>query len=97
MSSKSITEMSEDIDAEFDHIVAHGNDDELFASGYLRGHFDLIVARLTMAGEEDQAKFWPALYASVAEHAGELNDSDRVLVEGMVTRLEQKAKATAAR
>lgn len=92
---KSITDMSVEIDAEFDHIVAHGDDDELFASGYLRGHFDLIVARLTMAGEEDQAKFWPALYGSVEEHANELSASDRSLVEGIITRLENKAKTPA--
>jgi len=93
MSAKSITDMSVEIDAEFDRIVAQGSDDELFASGYLRGHFDLIVARLTMAGEEDQMKFWPALYGSVEEHANELDNNDRELIDSMITRLKNKAEA----
>ena len=29
------------IEPVFDEVVAAGTDDELFASGYLRGHFDL--------------------------------------------------------
>ncbi len=92
MSKQSITEMSVEIDAVFDEIIAQGSDDELFASGYLRGHFDLVVASLTMAGNEDQASFWPALFGSVEKHADELSESDRLLVDSMITRLKTKAR-----
>jgi len=83
--------MSVELDAVFDEIIAKGSDDELFASGYLRGHFDLVVARLTMSGIEEQAQFWPALHESVAASAGELNEADLALVNGMLARLESHA------
>ncbi|RUO43805.1 hypothetical protein CWE15_00985 [Aliidiomarina taiwanensis] len=88
MSGKTITDMSVELDAVFDDIIAQGNDDELFASGYLRGHFDLVVARLTMSGVEDQSQFWPALHESVAASAHELNEADLALVNGMLARLQ---------
>ncbi len=34
----------------FDLLVPVANDDQLFASGYLRGHFDLAVGQLEVAG-----------------------------------------------
>lgn len=88
MSDKSISTIANELDAVFDQIVAEGTDDELFASGYLRGHFDLVVARLTMAGEEQQSMFWPALYASINEHAAELSSEDKELVEHMIRYLQ---------
>lgn len=91
MSTKSITDMSIELDAVFDKIIAQGNDDELFASGYLRGHFDLVVARLTMSGIEDQSQFWPALHENVTANASELNDADLALVNGMLSRLKRHA------
>ncbi|MCC5854415.1 MAG: YfcL family protein [Idiomarina sp.] len=91
MSKQSITEMSDQLDAVFDEIIASGSDDELFASGYLRGHFDLVVARLTMAGIEDQEKFWPELKFNLENHADELKPDDIALVTAMMERLERAA------
>ena len=84
--------MSDQLDAVFDQIVANGNDDELFASGYLRGHFDLVVAKLLLEGIEDQNEFWPALKENVAASNDELNTIDRELVEKMLARLERTAQ-----
>lgn len=33
----------EQLESVFDQVYVDGSDDELFASGYLRGHFDLVV------------------------------------------------------
>ncbi len=35
--------LSEQAQAFLDQFIASGTDDELFASGYLRGHIDLII------------------------------------------------------
>ena len=35
--------LSDRAQAYFDEFVVTGNDDELFASGYLRGHVDLVI------------------------------------------------------
>lgn len=88
---KTISEMADALDSEFDRLVAEGSDDELFASGYLRGHFDLIVAQLTMAGEESQSAFWPGLIGSVKDNANELSYPDRVHVENMIVHLQHHA------
>ncbi|HAD48475.1 MAG TPA: hypothetical protein DCF92_06595, partial [Idiomarina sp.] len=39
----SLNVVVEQLEAVFDQAYEDGNDDELFASGYLRGHFDLVV------------------------------------------------------
>ncbi|MBD1584490.1 YfcL family protein [Pseudoalteromonas sp. S16_S37] len=36
----------------FDNLVDRASDDELFAGGYLRGHFDLAVGYAQVNGEE---------------------------------------------
>lgn len=92
MSLKSISEMSEHLDQVFDQIVASGNEDELFASGYVRGHFDLVVAQLQLEGIEDQNEFWPQLKENIEANKEELNTIDRDLVEKMLQRLERTAR-----
>ncbi|CUS49410.1 MAG: YfcL protein [Idiomarinaceae bacterium HL-53] len=89
MSKLTIAEMADQLDAVFDQIVQQGNDDELFASGYLRGHFDLVVAKLTMAEEDDTDLFWQALEKSLADSEAELKTIDRDLVQGMLNRLKK--------
>ena len=67
----------------FDHSVAQLTDDELFASGYLRGHVDLAVGQLQLTEQPFQAS---DIYAAVNEslqHAinhGVLNAADEQLV-----------------
>ena len=70
-----------------DDMVEDASDDELFASGYLRGHVTLAVASLEQL--DDNAPVAEALQQAVSaslQHAiaaGELSPRDRILVEQM--------------
>ncbi len=67
----------------FDNSVAHLSDDELFASGYLRGHVDLAVGQLQLTEQAFSANdIMAAVDASlaIAIANGELNQSDELLV-----------------
>ncbi|MCS2149774.1 YfcL family protein [Scandinavium sp. H11S7] len=89
-----IAEFESRILALIDDMVEHASDDELFASGYLRGHLTLAVADLE-AGDDHSPE---AVYEKVTQslekaiHAGELNPRDQALVLGMWDTLFQKAK-----
>ncbi|MEX5411699.1 YfcL family protein [Atlantibacter hermannii] len=78
-----------------DDMVEHASDDELFASGYLRGHLTLAVAELE-GGDDHSAD---ALHHKVTESlqkaigAGELTPRDQALVSGMWQTLFDKARA----
>ena len=78
-----------------DDMVEHASDDELFASGYLRGHLTLAVAELE-AGDDHSAE---AIHDEVSRslekaiQAGELSPRDQSLVLGMWDNLFQQAKA----
>ncbi|HAU4328839.1 YfcL family protein [Citrobacter freundii] len=88
-----IAEFESRILALIDDMVEHASDDELFASGYLRGHLTLAVAELD-GGEDHSAE---ALYANVTSSlekaigAGELSPRDQALVKEMWDALFQKA------
>ncbi|WP_199608825.1 YfcL family protein [Flocculibacter collagenilyticus] len=78
----------------FDDMVVNGTDDELFASGYFRGHFDLALAAL----EVDNIDFnIPALDSKinqsleVAFKNGELVEADQALVNKMWANLKQES------
>lgn len=79
-----------------DDMVEHASDDELFASGYLRGHLTLAVAELEGRGDRSAN----ALYHKVTESlqkaigAGELTPRDQTLVSGMWESLFEKANAS---
>ena len=79
-----------------DDMVEHASDDELFASGYLRGHLTLAVAEL----EEGDDHSADAVHQKVTESlqkaigAGELTPRDQALVTGMWDTLFQKANAS---
>lgn len=47
-----LEQLSDDAQLYFDGFVAEGTDDELFASGYLRGHVDLIIGTAMVEGSE---------------------------------------------
>ena len=74
-------------------MVQHASDDELFASGYLRGHLTLSVADL----DEDEVHNADALYRNVTQSletaisAGELSPRDQALVKEMWDNLYQQA------
>lgn len=71
----------------FDEAVVNGDDNELFASGYLRGHFDLVVAQLELQGEHAPEKLWEELRLALHNTRGELNPQDQQHVKNMLERL----------
>ncbi|WP_435952779.1 YfcL family protein [Dryocola sp. BD626] len=89
-----IAEFETRILALIDGMVETAGDDELFASGYLRGHLTLAVAELEH-GDDHSAE---ALHAAVSEslakaiQAGELSPRDQSLVLGMWDNLYQQAE-----
>ena len=79
----------------FDDLVDKATDDELFAGGYLRGHFDLAVGyvqveELNLSIEELNNQVESSLVK--AYRNGELNEEDKELV----VRLWDEVKALAA-
>jgi len=67
--------------AQIDNLVANGSDDELFASGYLRGH-------ISLAGTHTRDVEMSVLRGlQQACLNGELQDADQKLVEAMWQRL----------
>lgn len=41
----------EEVEQKFDSFIDHGTDHELFLSGYLHGHFSLIVSQASLADD----------------------------------------------
>lgn len=95
MTAVSVPEQFIDAAAElFDALVPVASDDELFASGYLRGHFDLAVGTLQL----DDTSFSAAdvitqvnntLAQAIAN--GELSNADQQHVSLIWQRLQQLA------
>ena len=78
----------------FDDLVIKATDDELFAGGYLRGHYDLAVGyaeveELTISIDELNETVEQSLVK--AYRNGELNEEDKTLV----VRLCEEVKALA--
>lgn len=86
MANELIT-LADSLEAVFDEAVVNGDDNELFASGYLRGHFDLVVAKLELRGEESPALLWEELRAALKQTKDELNPQDQQHVQNMLERL----------
>lgn len=65
-----------------DRMVEAGSSDELFASGYLRGHISLAAAQCERAGKIYKQDLKARVVQSLTEAflAGELNDADQALV-----------------
>jgi len=88
-----IAEFEARILALIDNMVEHASDDELFASGYLRGHLTLAVAELEH-GEDHSPEAVSAQVTTSLEKAilaGELSPRDQALVLGMWDNLFQQA------
>ncbi|PKH24455.1 hypothetical protein CIG19_08450 [Enterobacterales bacterium CwR94] len=77
-----------------DAMVEHASDDELFASGYLRGHLTLAVAELEHSGEHTPDALQAQVLHSLenAIRAGELSPRDQQLVVGMWDNLWMQAR-----
>lgn len=92
-----IDEFEARILALIDNMVESASDDELFASGYLRGHLTLAVAEIEQSGEHTpealQIQVANSLQNAIA--AGELSPRDQVLVVGMWDNLFLQARQTA--
>ena len=86
-----LNSLVEHIEPVFDEVVATGSDDELFASGYLRGHFDLVAAQLALQNEQDPAAFWPALEAAIQAASHELTPADQAHVTNLYHQLQRRA------
>lgn len=78
----------EQLESVFDQVYVDGSDDELFASGYLRGHFDLVVARMEMNDETDTQAIIPNLKAAVEQAKHELAPADQTHVNNLVEQLD---------
>ncbi|TMN32696.1 YfcL family protein [Pseudoalteromonas sp. S2755] len=79
----SLVEYVEKAQQFFDELVDRASDDELFAGGYLRGHFDLAVGyaqveEADLSVDELNAKVESSLVK--AYRNGELNDDDKAHV-----------------
>lgn len=88
-----LAEFESRILALIDEMVDHASDDELFASGYLRGHLTLAVAELE-GGDDHSAKAINDQVVRSLEKAigaGELSPPDQILVQGMWVSLYQRA------
>ncbi len=75
-----------------DDMVQRASDDELFAGGYLRGHFDLAVGRLELTEQEfERAELVGTVQQSLdlAIAGGELTEQDQHLVLGLWQQLQQ--------
>ena len=67
----------------FDGLVDKASDDELFAGGYLRGHFDLAVGYAQVEGIEispDELNNNVEKSLVKAYRSGELDENDKSLV-----------------
>ncbi len=74
-----------------DDMVESASDDELFASGYLRGHLTVAVADAEEQGEHSAESLKALVQQGLdkAIQAGELSPRDQVLVLGMWETLYQ--------
>lgn len=90
-----LAEFESRILALIDNMVETACDDELFASGYLRGHLTLAVADLESGDDRFPAVIYKKVGISLenAIQAGELSPRDQALVLGMWDTLYQKAQS----
>lgn len=77
-----------------DDMVEHASDDELFASGYLRGHLTLAIAEVEQGDDHSFERVYQHVGQSLetAINAGELSPPDQVLVLDMWDKLWNQAK-----
>ncbi|MDO6719521.1 YfcL family protein [Psychrosphaera sp. 1_MG-2023] len=85
-----LEQLSDDAQVYFDGYVATGTDDELFASGYLRGHVDLVLGGALMQNKAlTMDEFIDLVEQSVnkAIKNGELEQSDVITVNNVLNGL----------
>ncbi len=73
-----------------DAMVTTASDDELFASGYLRGHISLAAADCEQEGIDEVNALKQRVAQSLKDNANELNPADQVLVGNLWTSLQEQ-------
>ena len=74
-------------------IVAEGDDDALFASGYLQGHFAVVLSKLESANDQGTAALAQEMVECLALARQELDDNDYALVNDAWLQLSAKLAA----
>ncbi|MGS0691841.1 YfcL family protein [Shewanella sp. 0m-4] len=74
-------------------IVAEGDDDALFASGYLQGHFAVVLSQLEAESEQGMDALEVKMSDCLALAREELDDNDYALVSDAWTQLSAKLAA----
>lgn len=62
-------------------VVSHGDDDALFACGYLQGHVAVVLSQLETLGDSSVDALVQKMTDCLALARQELNDTDYTLVE----------------
>ncbi|MGI2014085.1 YfcL family protein [Shewanella oncorhynchi] len=71
-------------------VVSHGDDDALFACGYLQGHVAVVLSQLEAQGATDLDALMLKMTDCLALARQELNDADYALVEQAWAQLKAK-------
>ena len=74
-------------------IVAEGDDDALFASGYLQGHFAVVLSKLENESEQGTQALALQMVECLAPAREELDDNDYALVNDAWLQLSSKLAA----
>ncbi|WP_299807570.1 YfcL family protein [uncultured Shewanella sp.] len=74
-------------------IVAEGDDDALFASGYLQGHVAVVLSQLEIESEQGLSALDAKMNECLALARDELSDTDYALVDEAWTQLSEKLAA----
>ncbi|GIU28011.1 YfcL family protein [Shewanella schlegeliana] len=74
-------------------IVAEGDDDALFASGYLQGHVAVVLSQLEVESEQGLSALEAKMTECLALAREELSDTDYALVNDAWTQLSEKLAA----
>ncbi|GIU01910.1 YfcL family protein [Shewanella algidipiscicola] len=70
--------------------VAQGDDDQLFASGYLQGHFAVVLSQLEAQTEQDHQALDAKMQVCLETAKTELAPADFLLVQGAWNELSEK-------
>lgn len=73
--------------------VVSGDDDALFATGYLQGHVAVVLAELEVEPSQDLTALDTKMISCLALANSELNDDDYSLVANAWQQLRQRIQA----
>lgn len=75
--------------------IAIGDDDHLFATGYLQGHISVVFSQLEESKQVSLAHFFERMDSAFVESKSELAPDDYVLVRKVWQEIEQHFKVHA--